>query len=264
MTCVLVVQCAPMNIPNPVWLEETRVKTYETDFQKRWKPACMLQTLIETATTHAGALGLGYQNLIDLNMAWVLSRIKIRFVKQAEMGQPVLIETWPKNIQQRLFFTRDFHLRTAQGETVALATSAWLLINPQARRMLPPQALAIEVPNQVGKSALDEPLDKINAPDGLPLRQTVVAGYSDIDLMNHTNSARYLEWVSDCFSMEEHRTHRLDWLQLNFVNETLPGESLAIHAGPGTNAPDTWFIYGTNLNTNLRAFEAALGWSNGL
>lgn len=247
-----------------IWNTETTVKTYETDFQGKWKPASFVQAMIEAATEHAAHLGFDYPSLLANDMVWVLSRFKIQFLAFPTVGEKVQIKTWPKGIQQRLFFLRDFELRNAAGDPLAVASFAWLVISPTARRMLPPQAIlqafGTSVPDNGGLSALDEPLDKINAPDGLPEKITAAAAYSAVDMLGHANASRYVEWVCDCFNQEEHRGRSLDWLQLNYVNETRPGERLSIGAGPDGGEAQRWFVQGTNLNTGLKSFEAALGW----
>lgn len=239
---------------------ETRVKTFETDFQGRWKPASLIQNMIEAASEHASLLGFDYEGMLERDLVWVLSRVKIRFIEFPTLQQPVIIKTWPKGIHQKLFFMRDFDIRDADKRPLAVASFAWLLINPKARRILPPQALGGSVPDNGGLSALDEQLKKIDLPEGLPERLTVKAGYSAIDLLGHANAARYIEWICDCFPQEEYRANCLDWLQINYVNETKPGETLSIKANCDSNNSNLWYVQGDNQTTGLKSFEAALGW----
>ncbi len=249
-----------------IWHTETRVKTYETDFKGQWKPASFVQAMIEAASEHAAALGYDYPILLEHDMVWVLSRLKIRFDGFPTVKEKIKIKTWPKGIQQKLFFMRDFELRAADDRPLAAATFAWLLISPSARRMLFPQAIiqafGQNVPDNGGLSALDEPLERINPPAGLPERITAAAGYSAVDMLGHANAARYVEWISDCFSLEEHQRRQLAWMQLNYITETRPGESLSLAAGRDDNNPALWFVQGINLNTKQKSFEAALTWSN--
>jgi medium-chain acyl-[acyl-carrier-protein] hydrolase len=245
---------------NTILTIETRVKTFETDFQGNWKPACLIQNMIDAASEHAGLLGFDYASMLERDLVWVLARLKIHFFELPGLNQTVIIKTWPKGIQQKLFFMRDFDIRSADNRPLAAASFAWLLINPKARRVLPPHALGGTVPNNGGLSALDEQLEKIGLPDGLSERLTVNAGYSAVDLLGHVNAARYIEWVCDCFPQEEYQANCLDWLQINYVNETKPGESVCIMAGCDTQDAYHWFIQGVNQSSGLKSFEAALGW----
>ncbi len=248
-----------------IWHTETRVKTYETDFKGQWKPASFVQAMIEAASEHAAALGYDYPTLLEHDMVWVLSRLKIRFDGFPTTSEKVKIQTWPKGIQQKLFFMRDFELRGANDRPLAAASFAWLLISPTARRMLFPQsiiqAFGRNVPDNGGLSALDEPLERINPPAGMPERITAAANYSAVDMLGHANAARYIEWVSDCFAQEEHQGRQLAWMQLNYINETRPGERLSLAAGADPSDASLWYVQGTNLANHLKSFEAALNWS---
>ena len=243
-----------------VWKEETSVKAFEMDILKRWKPASFFQTLQEAASNHADHLGVGYQEMHSRDMAWILSRLKVQFFEYPQLGDKVIIQTWPKGLQQKLFFMRDFHLTAKDGRRFASASSAWLLVNIKARKLLMPNALYKPVPDNNGMAAIAEPLEKINVPDGLPERLSMIAGYSAIDIMEHANNARYVEWICDCFPVEEWRRRTLSWIQVNYVNEVRPGERLSLGICPQEGDPNTWLVNGANLSTGMRAFEAALGW----
>jgi medium-chain acyl-[acyl-carrier-protein] hydrolase len=248
-----------------IWHTETRVKTYETDFRGKWRPASFVQAMIEAATEHAAALGYDYPTMVAHDMVWVLSRFKVRFDEFPAVTEKVKIKTWPKGIQQKLFFMRDFELRGQDGRRLAAASFAWLLISPTARRLLFPtaitQAFGRSVPDNGGLSALDESLERISLPAGLEERSEVDASYSAVDMLGHATAARYVEWVTDCFSQAEHAGRQLAWLQVNYLNETRPGERLSLAAGTDGGDHERWYVQGTNLNTGQKSFEAAFSWS---
>ena len=241
-----------------VWFEETRVKTYETDFQRRWKPACFFQAMQEAAAHHASHLGFDHKDMIAKDRVWILSRVRIRIHAYPMYDDLVKIETWPKGFQQRLLFMRDFMITGSNGNLFAEASTAWLLVAPSSRRILPPNSLDGNLPDNGGRAALVEPLDKLNPPGDLPQRQVFSAGYSAIDLMGHVNNARYLDWISDAFSMEEHAARPLAELQINYTSEVLPGEQVAIQAGPREEEPGQWWAQGMHQATGTRAFEVLL------
>jgi medium-chain acyl-[acyl-carrier-protein] hydrolase len=244
-----------------VWLEETQVESSETDFHKRWKISSFFEAMQEAAARHASHLGFGYRDLLAQDMVWILSRVKIQFHDFPLHEEKVTIQTWPKTIQQRLFFLRDFILFGSDGRKCASASSAYVLVNPKARRVLPAQALTAAMPDNQGLFAIDEALEKITGAEPLVECQCVEARYSTVDLIGHVNNARYIDWVSDCFSFEEHQTGRLKWLQINYINEVKPGESVQLSRAPYPQTPGGWYVTGTNLQTGQKAFEAALQWA---
>jgi len=236
-----------------IWSETTTVKACDTDLNRRWKPACFFQAMQQVATRHAASWGYDYDSLLAAGQVWILSRLRIRFDRFPVDDETVSIRTWPKGIQRRVFFVRDFEFRGRDGGSLAVATSAWLLMDPAERRLLSPRSLAQGVPVAEGLSALDEPLEKLAAPDDLPERGKVYAGYSAVDMLGHVNNARYVEWACDSLPIELFRSGRLRRLQVNYLHEVRPGERVALHAG---EREGVWQVYGLNLDRGQRAFEA--------
>jgi medium-chain acyl-[acyl-carrier-protein] hydrolase len=246
--------------PDNIWQEEFVVKSSDTDFQRQLKLSSFFTSMQDVASTHATRLGVGYYEMLQREMAWILSRKKVRFFDFPQMDEQVSVQTWPKGIQQKLFFMRDHRLTGAGGRLLAVSTSAYVLVSTRARRILMPNALNISVPDNAGKSALDEPLEKILPVDQLSECFTVQAGYSMVDLMGHVNNARYIDWISDCFSVEEHQSHRPAELQINYLNEVKPGEAVTLLRGERSEKAGCWYITGMNKTSGAKAFEAEFFW----
>jgi medium-chain acyl-[acyl-carrier-protein] hydrolase len=244
----------------PVWTMQTRASAHACDFKRRWKPAAMFLTMLEAASDHAAHLGFDFDAMQARRVSWVLSRFRIHFHAFPAMNEPVVLQTWPCGLQQRLFFTRDFLLTGAGGQLLASATSAWVLIDPVARRMLPPQALQMSLPGNEGRRALDMTLEKINPPVELPERLQIEAGYSAVDVLAHANSARYVEWLCDALGVEAFERGNFAWLQINFIRETRPGERLSLRVGQNGAGAADWVVEGFNLSAGTRGFEAAFEW----
>jgi medium-chain acyl-[acyl-carrier-protein] hydrolase len=246
----------------PVWREELRVRAYETDFNNLWKPASYFQAMQEAATNHARHLGYDYPDMFSRGSVWVLTRLKIYFHDFPTIADPVTVETWPRGIQQKIFFTRDFRITSPEGKPYASATSGWLLIDPVKRRMLLPNGAVNELPRNEGRYAVNELLEKIPSRDGLQVCSQVKADYSAIDLMGHVNNARYIEWVSDCFPMEKFSQSRLDWLQINYNTEVKPGELVTLSWAQDPQDSRRWTIEGSNQASGTKYFDVELAWKN--
>ena len=52
--------------------------------------------------------------------------------------------------------------------------------------------------------------------------------YSDVDLLGHTNNARYVVWAMDCIDYEELKGHPVKEVTVNFNHETRPGEEIVL------------------------------------
>ncbi len=246
--------------PKPIWIEEVQINHVEGDYYRRWKLSSLFLALQEAAAHHAINLGAGYDELHPQNIAWVLSRFKICFNTFPFAGERVIIQTWPKGVAQKLFFIRDFLILADDNLTVyARARSAWLLTNLTTRRIQKPGVLRVDIPRNHGRDALDEPLERIMIKDDLEEQFRVQARPSMLDLMGHVTSARYLEWVVDCFPVQAFEDDALAWLQVNFNHEVKPGQRVSVACGCSVEQKNTWFVQGDNLDSGAKAFEAALG-----
>lgn len=245
-----------------VWKETLEVKAHESDFQSRWKPSGFFRAMQEVGTHHSMNLGYDYHEINELGQAFLLSRLKIRFQRFPASGEQLTLETWPKGMRQKIFFMRDYQFCGADGEPIAVATSAWLLVDLTARRFLLPGALKDEFPDNNGRFALNEPLEKIASPDRLEERLIATAAYSTVDMMGHVNNAHYIDWVTDCFPFETFQEKTLRWMQINYLQEVRPGERVSLTVGACPVEPAAQVVQGSNLDTAARAFEVRLGWTD--
>lgn len=247
-------------VENTIWIEQTYIKSSETDFQKRLKLSGFFELMQDMASNHADHLGVGFDGLAQRELAWVLSRKKVVFYDFPGMGETITMKTWPKGLQQKLFFMRDHEMTGADGRLLAASTSAYVLVNARARRIVAPAALDIRLPDNSGLSAVDEALEKIAPEADLSECHTLLAGYSSVDVMGHVNNARYVEWISDCFSLAEHSAHRPAWLQINYLSEVMPGEKVVMMRGKRSGCENGWYLTGIHESSGVKAFEAELHW----
>lgn len=236
-----------------------RINSYDCDINGSWKPAAFFQHMTEAAHQHASRLGVGYPEMILQNLSWVLTRLKIKFLRFPQINEMITIRTWPKTIQQKLFFIRDFELIDSTGQLLAQASSAWLIINVNTRRLVPPRSIEFELPGLENRHGLNETLEKLDLePDGEE-RLVAHAGYSSVDIVGHTNNSRYVEWICDAFPITTYQEQDLDWIQVNYNHEVLPGEQVSIRVKQMDN-DGMWGIQGINIINQTVAFESALRW----
>jgi len=241
--------------------EETlTIPGYECDSSLHWKPSAFLQHMTSAANQHINLIGEGYQTLLDQGLVWVLSRIKFQFFSFPRVEEQVTIRTWPKTIQQKLFFIRDYEILSASGELLTAATSAWLMMNMQTRRLVPPASVQLNLPQNPNRQALDEPLEKLTPPLDGEERLRLRAAYSAIDVVGHVNNARCIEWVCDAFPTSWHQQHQLAALQINYDREVHPEDEVVVKVASLDGQPGVFTLTGHNLTQNTEAFTAEISW----
>lgn len=231
-----------------------RVWNNNCDLNGRLTLANTFKMMTEMAGLNAEQLGFGFQKMLAAEMYWVLSRMKVKVLRQPIGGELLYWRTWPKGYQQKLFFIRDFEVLDEDRQPVMLASSAWLVIHATERRLIPPSRLpGIELPCLSHCVALEEPLEKLQVTAGEE-RLVLNPRYSDIDFLGHMNNARYVEAICDALPIECMAKRQLDWIQVNYDKEVRLGESVSIRVD--SLGENLFGIEGLNLNAKQSAFSA--------
>ena len=116
------------------YIENITVPCYDTDASWHLKPSSFMNLAQEAAGRHAVHLGFGYDDLIKTNTAWILSRVHVEFLDTPKWREDITLTTWHKGLN-RLFFLRDFLVTDAGGYERIKATTSWLVLNLETRRL---------------------------------------------------------------------------------------------------------------------------------
>ena len=173
------------------------IPCYDTDFSCLLKPASFMDLAQELANVHAQVLGFGYDDLMRTRTAWVLSRMHIHFGTHPRWRQNVTLSTWHKGLD-RLFYLRDFQMTDNAGNVLVSATTSWLVIDIDTRRLCR-NAEILDAGTACMENAIDRPCGKVQVPAGVTETKAGEhkVSYSDVDMNGHTNNARYLVWAMD-------------------------------------------------------------------
>lgn len=202
------------------------ITCYEADANQLMRPTAMLDLMQEAAGINATTLGFGYDEMINSNTAWVLSRINVKFINTPKWREEVNLKTWHKGMS-KLFYLRDFILSDKEGNPMVLATTSWLIIDLNTRRLVRNSDLAL---NDTVMDAIATPADKVVVPvDVEPelVRKHPVT-WSEIDTNGHVNNVKYAVWAIDAVKPEDIKERPLKELLINYDAEVMPGDIVKI------------------------------------
>lgn len=210
------------------YIENITVPCYDTDTAWRLKPSSFMNLAQEAAGRHAVHLGFGYDDLIKTNTAWILSRVHVEFIEAPKWREDITLTTWHKGLN-RLFFLRDFLLTDAQGRERVKATTSWLVLNLETRRLVRDPKL-MEEGTICTENVIETPADKVVMPKDVEpeLVMEHVVAYSDIDTNAHANNAMYMQWAMDAVEYDLASEHPVKEFTINFNHETKPGDKVSI------------------------------------
>lgn len=205
------------------------IPCYDTDAAWRLKPSAFMNLAQEAAGQHAVYLGFGYDDLIVSNTAWILSRLNIKFLDTPLWRDEITLTTWHKGLN-RLFYIRDFVLTDKDGKERVKATTSWLVMNLENRRLVRDPKL-VDMDGICTDDAIETPADKVQMPKDVEAVYVMDhrVSYSDVDTNGHTNNAMYMQWAMDTVEYEIASTRPVKEVTINFNHETKAGDIISLY-----------------------------------
>lgn len=87
-------------------------------------------------------------------------------------------------------------------------------------------------------------------------RNRYVIGYSDVDFIGHINNTRYIDYIRDCFPVESHRQYGVKAIEVNYIKEAFPGDSLLMYRDVSALDSNMVYIEGANETDGKPGFKA--------
>jgi len=187
--------------------------------------------LFDAAGAHASHLDLGVAELRRRDLTWMLARLRVTLFGRPRPGEPVTVTTWPSGVA-RLFALREFRMTPTEGQALAAATSAWLLVDLRSRRPIRPDPYVAHL--RVPERALDVPLDKLDPPAEPSWSHAVTVRPDDIDFNDHVGSVCYVRWIEEALAKAGGRPEALADLEIDYLAEVLLGDTVVV---AGEQAP---------------------------
>lgn len=245
---------------NPIWENTFKVRAFDVDANGRFKVNSILDYCQDAASNDAERLGFGYSDFNSMRLFWVLSWAKFEFINFPKFSDEVKIQTWGKK-QYKLYSLRDYLMFDSKEEIILKGTSAWLLLDSKSLR---PKILPQLFPNLKmfdTKDALIDLPEKINPATENKVTYSTEIRYTDIDLNQHTNNAKYIEMMLDCFDQEFHNTHQIKSLTVSFNAESKFGDQIELSKSLIKSENIIYYVEAKNLTSNKIVFQALVEWS---
>ncbi len=203
----------------PSVLKEQRfVESFEVDKKGRLQPHMLFSYFLNCAWNHASATGFGYQELSSRNLMWVLSKLQLSITRMPEWRERILLETWGKGTE-RFYALRDFAVSLSEGQKIVSATSAWMILDKDNYRPQRIEQILASYPWEARQSEMERSLKKLpECPNSVDRAHYRVL-FTDIDVNNHVNAAKYLQWIVDSYPREALEEKQLKYLEMSFAAE---------------------------------------------
>ncbi|MDN3677153.1 thioesterase [Flavobacterium paronense] len=198
-----------------------------------------------TAADHAELGGISFSDMQVHHQAWVLSRMRVEIKRLPKWKDVVTVKTWINSLENSRSI-RCLELYIGAEKIVGCETF-WAVFNTQTRR---PENLALphshfekypeDKATVIQFSKIDTTIDKT-----FVIEKTILL--SDLDIVNHANSVKYLEWCLDYVDPQLLLNQRVESFEMNYLKEVSLDDTIAIEKSVVENP----MIFTVNANNKI-------------
>ena len=214
--------------------ENLRIRYRDVNREGRLTAVSWFGFLQEIAADHAEALGFGYTGMTELGVFWVLARMRLKILRQPRVEENLKLETWPGNFR-RLFAARHFRFTDAEGESVAVASSQWMILSLENQRPQRVEIISDRCPDTSDLPAYFDFSARLAAVPPEGEAQVFPVRFSMEDINGHLNNAEYMELAQDAAEQLLGRPMDFDELEVVYHSAVRAPETLALHTAPDGN-----------------------------
>lgn len=187
-----------------------------------------------TAAAHSEIGGISFTDMQVHNQAWVLSRMRVEISDLPRSGDTVVVTTWINSLaNSRSVRALEMHVN---GKKIVGSETFWAVFNTKIRR---PEPLALPYDHFElfpDKKATRESFSKINIQNDSTIRADKTVFLSDLDIVNHVNNVKYLEWCLDYVEPKLILKQRIESFEMNFMKELSLQNEVKIHENNTENS----------------------------
>ena len=187
-----------------------------------------------TAAAHSEVGGISFTDMQEFNQAWVLSRMRVEVQALPKWRDLVTVKTWINTLENsRSVRALEMYVN---GVKIIGCETFWAVFNTEKRR---PEALGLPYDHfelYPDLKATITGFSKINySPEKEMLFERKVS-ISDLDIVNHVNNVKYLEWCLDLVEAELLLEQKIKSFEMNFLKELSIQDHVTIHENESKEA----------------------------
>jgi medium-chain acyl-[acyl-carrier-protein] hydrolase len=206
-----------------------------------------------TAAAHSEIGGISFLDMQEFDQAWVLSRMRVEIDALPKWGDIVTVKTWINSLENsRSVRALEMYVN---GKKIVGSETFWAVFNTQKRR---PEALALPFEHfelYPDIRATRDGFSKINLNHEKEIIFEKTVFLSDLDIVNHVNNVKYLEWCLDLVDEKLILNQKIESFEMNFLKELSLKDEVIIHES--LNETETIFSI---TKENKTSFALQLNW----
>lgn len=209
-----------------IWRETFTIQADMVDTTRRATMTSICNFLQVIAGNHAHFRGLGFDDMNAAGRFWVLNRLRVEMDEMPEWRSEVEIHTWVSSMKGP-FSYRNFLIYEKNNILLGSASTLWVALNAKTRRPVRINTDTFPI-LQEKRPKCGEPnkLVALKSDENIHTSEYSVV-YSDLDMINHVNNTKYIEWLLDSYGTLNRKTTPQQ-LEVNYLSETHSNETVVI------------------------------------
>ena len=210
---------------NPIYTKTVAILPSQVDAWGRLSPAHTFDLFMDTATEAAGAMGVGWDFLIQRGLFWITVKARVRFIDPPRLLDRVDVVTWPEKPGE-MRCNRYYEIRRG-SEVLAQGMTEWAIVSLQSGKPQPMAGIMPENLEYPDALACPEPFARISSHFADPPFAHHLVTNTDIDMARHMNNVAYVRAIMNAFPLKVWKALNVRQMDVIFLTSAHEGDTLA-------------------------------------
>ena len=170
-----------------------------------------------TAAEHSELGGISFSDMQEFDQAWVLSRMRVEITALPKWKDKITITTWINTLENSRSI-RAIEV-VLNGNKIIGSETFWVVFNTKTRRpeelKLPILHFELYPERKATRLSFSKIIIGVSLGE-IGVKEVVL---SDLDIVNHVNNVKYLEWCLDYVEPELILNQTMGSIEMNFLRE---------------------------------------------
>ena len=184
----------------------------------------LIKYLQDAAGEHSDLAGYGIRNIEKTHLAWLVLNWKVKMISHPHYNEEITIKTWARSLE-KVYSYRDFEILDSNNNLVAIASSKWLLVDSDTKKI---KHITEDIVNSYGlnnKAVFNVNLDeKPKVPENNSLNFTYKVQRRDIDTNHHVNNLFYIDFALETIPENIYLSNEFNNIEIFYKKEIKYGE----------------------------------------
>lgn len=195
----------------------------------------LIKYLQDAAGEHSDLAGYGISNIEKTHLAWLVLNWKVKMISHPHYNEEITIKTWARSLE-KVYSYRDFEILDSNNNLVAIASSKWLLVDSNTKKI---KHITEDIVNSYGlnnKAVFNVNLDeKPKVPENNSLNFTYKVQRRDIDTNHHVNNLYYLDYAYEALPLEVFKNNKFSNVEIMYKHQATLGDTLSLFCAHTSN-----------------------------